>query len=346
MPHPIFVSATTAPDGGADAAAQTSAVLARLGERLKAEGSSLADALVITVYLRKAADFAAMNDAYKQAWPKLPPTRTTVVTELADAGALVAMSAVAVPAGGERRLVHPASWMVSPNPYSYGLRSGDTLYLSGLISRNGRDNSVVNGDITVQTKTVLDNARELLDAAGLSLEHVVSARVFLTDAADFDAMNRTYRESFPDAPPARATVIAALTGPAYKVEMTFVASAGQRRVVAGDGAANPNLSASIAAGDTAYVSGLLPGADAVAGGDAAAQVKDVVKRVEAQLVRCGMTKSDVRDLLVYATDADAARAASAECRATFGTSAAITTALVSLVMARARVEIMTIAAKP
>ena len=97
MPHPIFVSATTAPDAG-DVARQTAAVLARLGERLKAEGSSLADALVITVYLRKAADFAAMNDAYRQAWTTLPPTRTTVVTELVEANALVAMSAVAAAA--------------------------------------------------------------------------------------------------------------------------------------------------------------------------------------------------------------------------------------------------------
>ncbi len=345
MPHPIFVPATSAPDAG-DAAKQTSAVLARLGERLKAEGSSLADAVVITVYLRKAADFAAMNDAYRQAWSSLPPTRTTVVTDLVEANALVAMSAVAVPAGVERRLVHPPSWAVSPNPYSYGLRTGDTLYLSGLISRNGRDNTAVAGDITVQTKTVLDNARELLEAAGLSLEHVVSARVFLTDAADFDAMNRLYRESFHDAPPARATVIAALTGPAYKVEMTFVASAGQRRVVAGEGAPNPNLSASIVAGDAAYISGLLPGADVVANGDAAAQARDVVARVAAQLARCGMTKDDVRDLLVYATDAEAARAAVSECRAAFGGKPAISPALVSLVMARARVEIMTVAMKP
>src|SRR6476469_2166450 len=135
MPHPIFVSATSAPDAGPDIARQTSMTLARLDERLRAEHSSLADAVVVTVYLRKASDFAAMNDAYKQAWRALPPTRTTVVAELLDNDALVAMSAVAVPSGAERRLVHPQAWAMSPNPYSYGVRSGDTLFLSGLISR-------------------------------------------------------------------------------------------------------------------------------------------------------------------------------------------------------------------
>lgn len=344
MPHPVFVSATSAPDAGADVGKQTSMTLARLDERLRAERSSLADAVVITVYLRKAADFAAMNDAYRQAWKALPPTRTTVVADLAAKDALVEMTAVAVAAGAERRLVHPSSWAASPNPYSYGVRTGDTLFLSGLIPRNGRDNTVVTGDVAVQTRAVLDNAREVMDAAGLSLAHVVSARVFLPDLADFDAMNRVYREYFHDAPPARATVGAALTAPAYKVEMTFIASAGPRRVVEGEGAPNPNLSAAIVAGDVAYISGLLADAAVVnGGGDAEAQTRDVLRKLDALLSKAGLSRAQVRDLLVYVTDEDAGRAASAACRAAFGAKTAVTPALVALAMPRARVEIMTVA---
>ena len=347
MPHLVFVSATSAPDAGPDVGKQTALTLARLDERLRAERSSLGDAVAVTVYLRRAADFAAMNDAYRQAWKALPPTRTTVVTEPADTGTLVQMTVAAVPAGTERRLVHPASWVASPNPYSYGVRTGDLLVLSGLISRNGRDNTVVTGDIAVQTRTVLDNARELLDAAGLSLPHVVSARVFLPDLADFEGMNRVYREYFPEAPPARATVGAALTAPAYKVEMTFVASAGPRRVVQGEGAPNPNLSAAIVAGDTAFISGLLPDAAIVnGGGGAEAQTRDVVRKIDGLLAKADMSRADVRDLLVYVTDAEAGRAAVAVCREVFGAKPAVTPVVISLAMARARVEIMTIAAKP
>src|SRR5262245_18070154 len=101
MPHPIFVPATSAPDAGADVSKQTAMTLARLDERLRADRSSLADAAAITVYLRSAADFGAMNDAYRQAWSGLPPTRTTVVTTVpgpAGNDAAVVMSAVAVPA--------------------------------------------------------------------------------------------------------------------------------------------------------------------------------------------------------------------------------------------------------
>ena len=47
--------------------------------------------------------------------------------------------------GAERVVIHPPSWIKSPNPYSYAIRTGDTVFLSGLVSRNGRDNSVVDG---------------------------------------------------------------------------------------------------------------------------------------------------------------------------------------------------------
>jgi 2-iminobutanoate/2-iminopropanoate deaminase len=344
MPHAVFVPATAAPDAAAGIGRQTSMTLARLEERLRAERASLADAVAVTVYLRHAADFAGMNEAYRQAWQGLPPTRTTVVTPLLDPAALVEISAVAI-AGGERRLVQPAAWAVSPNPYSYAVRSGDTLYLSGLIARNARDNSVVAGDVTVQTRAVLENARELVEAAGLSLAHVVSARVFLTDLADFDAMNRVYREYFADAPPARATVGVALTGAAYNVEMTFIASAGPRRAVGADGPANPNLSAAIAAGDTLFVSGLLPDAAVAAAGDAAAQTRDILHRLDALLSKASMARDDVRDLLVYATDAASARAAAAGCHTAFGARVAITPIVSSLAMPEARVEIMTVAAR-
>ena len=175
------------------------------------------------------------------------------------------------------------------------------------------------GDVTVQTTAILANARELLDAAGLELSHVVSARVFLTDLADFDAMNRVYRAAFRRRAARRARRSAPrLTGPVYKVEMTFVASAGPRRVVRGEGAPNPNLSAAIVAGDSAYLSGLLPDAAVVASGDAVAQARDVVGKIDRLLGACGMAARDVRDLLVYVTDEEAAHAAVQACRAAFG----------------------------
>jgi reactive intermediate/imine deaminase len=346
MPPLLFVPGTAAPDAGPDIAKQTALTLARLDERLRAEHSSLGDAIALTVYLRRAADFAAMNDEYRQAFRATPPTRTTVVTSPVAAPvdeALVAISVVAAPSGSDRRAVHPGSWMASPNPYSYAVRTGDLLFLSGLLARNGRDNSVINGDIAVQTKAVIDNAKDLLEAAGLALSHVVSARVFLTDLADFAEMNRVYREAFPDGPPARATVGAALTSAPYKVEMTFVAAAGAHRVIDGEGPKNPNLSEAIVAGDLVFVSGLT--APDTSLGDPADEARAILDRLGRALTAAGSSLSKVLDVVVYGTSVEAARTAAAICRNACPHDAAITPAHASLVAAKATVEIMTIAGR-
>lgn len=339
MARLIFVPAASAPDAGPDVAKQTTLVLAAVDERLRAERSSLADAVVITVYLRSASDFAAMNDAYRQAWTGTPPTRTTVITDLLTPGAKIEVSAIAVRSGADRRAVHPASWMASPNPYTYAIRSGETLFLSGLIARNGKDNSVVEGDVAVQTRAVMENARGLLDAAGLSFPHVVSARVFLPDLKDFAEFNRVYREYVGADRPARATVGASLTSAAYHVEVTFIASAAARQSIETAAQRNPNLSAAVKADNGLYVSGLLAEGDAIRA-DATAQSLDILRKLDALLAKAGFARSDVRDLLVYVTDDGAARSAVEACRTAFGPRVATTPVKVALAAEGARVEIM------
>ena len=339
MSRLLFVPATAAADPGADVARQTTLALARIDEHLHAERSSLADAVVLTVYLRNAADFAAMNNAYRQALQGPAPTRTTVVTELLPRGAHVQISAVAVPSGGERRIVHPSSWMASPNPYSYGIRSGDLLFLSGLVARNGRDNSAVPGSVAVQTKTVMDNARELLEAAGLSFPHVVSARAFLPNLDDFAEFNRVYREYFGADRPARATVGANLTTHAYNVEVTMVASAGPREAIETATPPNPNLSAAVKSGNSLFISGLLAGADAMKA-DVTVQTRDIVRRMSEILRKAAFSSADVRDLLVYVTDEEAAAPALAVCRDAFPARVPASVVPVRLAAAGARVEIM------
>ena len=342
MSHLLFVPATNAPEAGDSIARQTAGTLARLDERLRAARSSLADAVVITVYLRRAADFPAMNDEYRRAWHGAPPTRTTVVVNPATPGALVEMSAVAVPAGAERRPVHPSSWMASPNPYSYAIRSGETLFLSGLIARHGKDNTVVPGDVATQSRAVLENAKELLEAAGLSFAHVVSGRVFLPDLKDFAEMNRIYREYLGADRPARATVGASLTAPAYNVEMTFVASSSPRQGIEIAADPNPNLSAAVRAGNALFVSGMLAEGDALKEGGGA-QTRDILRRLDAVLAKAGFARADVRELLVYVTDDPSGKDAVAECRTAFGANTAITPVTVGLALTGARVEIMSYA---
>jgi reactive intermediate/imine deaminase len=303
----IYVSGTLAQDasgaivGKGDVGAQTRRVVERMSEVLKAAGSSLEQVVSVTVYLKSASDFAAMNDAYRPFWPNDPPTRTTVMAELVLPDALIEMSMVAVPTGGERVIIRPEGWMKSPNPYSYAIRTGDTVFLSGLISRNGRDNTVVQGDTATQTKVILDSAGEILQAAGVSHANVVSSRVYMPDLSTFQQMNETYRKYFPSSPPARATVKAGLTTSQYLVEITMIATTGARQSIDDGRAANPNLSAAIRAGNRVYVSGML-GNTADNATDPAAQTRETLARIRKALEAAGCSPADVVDGIVYLTD--------------------------------------------
>ena len=108
-----------------DIKAQTKQTLDGISKTLKAAGSSLANAASVTVYLRNASDFAAMNEVYATYFPANPPARTTVVVTqpLASADGLVEISMIAIPDGGERTVIHPDGWIKVPAPYSYGIRA-------------------------------------------------------------------------------------------------------------------------------------------------------------------------------------------------------------------------------
>jgi 2-iminobutanoate/2-iminopropanoate deaminase len=293
-----------------DIKAQTQQVLDNIAATLKTAGSSLSNAVSVMVYLRSVNDFAAMNEVYRTHWPKDPPTRTTVVVTapLALPDALIEISMVAVPTGGERVVVHPADWIASPNPYSYGIRTGKTLFLSGLVSRNGKDNAVVKGDMASQTKTVLDNGAAILKAAGMGYGDVVSARIFITDSEKFQDMNAAYRTYFPTSPPARATVKTGLAGPDYLVEITMVAVKDSTRAAfttpnadGSAGTANPNLSSAIRVGNRLYLSGILGNTPANKG-DVKAQTAEAMARIGRTLKAAGFDWAYVDDGIVYLPD--------------------------------------------
>jgi reactive intermediate/imine deaminase len=346
----IYLAGTLSQEPG-DIKAQTKRVLDDLSQTLKKAGSSIANVASVHVYIKNASDFAAMNEVYRTYWPKDPPVRTTIVSDFVFPTALVEMSMVAIPNGGERVVVHPADWIKSPNPYSYGIRSGDTLFLAGLISRNGKDNTVIEGDMATQTKTVLDNAGQILKEAGMSLDNVVSSRVFITDQTKFQEMNKVYQTYFPKAPPARATVIAPLMGAQYQVEITLTASRQAKQPFTtpnADGTAGRGsaiLSSAIKAGNKLYVSGIL-GNTAQNKGNMEAQTTELLARVGRTLTAAGYDWSNVVDGIVYITDVANFDAMNKAYRTVFSKDfPARATVRAGLVNADGLVEIMFVAAK-
>lgn len=341
----VYLSGTLAQDdsgaiaGRGDVGAQTRRVLERMRDVLIAAGSSLEQVLSVTVYLRSAADFQAMNAAYRPFWPSDPPTRTTVITDLVLPDALIEVTMIAAPSGAERTIILPDGWVPSLNPYSYAIRSGDTIFLSGLVSRNGRDNAAVAGDVGTQTRTVMQNASEILEAAGLSLANIVCARVYLPDAADFAGMNQAYREYFPSGFPARATVKAGLAGPGFSVEITFTASSAARDVIGTPPPGVP-ISPAVRAGSRLYLSGALGNTPETAG-DPGAQTRETLARLRRTLEAAGASPADVVEGMVYLKDVTSFAAMNEHYRAFFGAAfPARTTVGAPLVVEEGLVEIM------
>jgi 2-iminobutanoate/2-iminopropanoate deaminase len=111
-------------------------------------------------------------------------------------------------------------------PYSQAVVHNGLVFLSGQIPIDPLTGQIIEGDITWQTERVLDNLRNVLEAAGSSLGKVVKTTVFLKDMEDFQKMNAVYARYFSENPPARSTVEAARLPRDVRVEIDCIASLG------------------------------------------------------------------------------------------------------------------------
>lgn len=111
-------------------------------------------------------------------------------------------------------------------PYSQAIRAGALVFTSGQIPIDPATGQMVTGDIGAETRRVLDNLAAVLAAAGVGFGDVVKATIFLTDLADFAAVNAQYAERFTGAPPARSTVQVARLPKDARVEIELIAVGG------------------------------------------------------------------------------------------------------------------------
>lgn len=111
----------------------------------------------------------------------------------------------------------------SPAPLSPAVRAGDFVYVSGQVPV-GSDGELVGGTVENQTRQVMKNVEAALKLAGASLADVVKTTVWLDDARDFAAFNKTYASFFDGPPPARTTAESRLMAD-IKVEIEAVAYA-------------------------------------------------------------------------------------------------------------------------
>jgi len=91
-------------------------------------------------------------------------------------------------------------------PYSQAVRTGSLVFVSGQLALLPESGKLVDHDIQAETRQALTNLKNILIAAGSSLENVVKTTVFIRRMDDFPKINEAYGEFFPSAAPARSCV--------------------------------------------------------------------------------------------------------------------------------------------
>lgn len=107
-------------------------------------------------------------------------------------------------------------------PYSHVAESDGLFFFSGQIGLNGATGKLAEGGIAAETEQCFKNITAVLETAGLTESDVLKVTVFLTDMADFPAMNSIYEKYFSKPYPSRSTIgVASLPlGAHVEIELT------------------------------------------------------------------------------------------------------------------------------
>ncbi len=108
-------------------------------------------------------------------------------------------------------------------PYSQAIKAGDFVYASGQIPIDPSSGAIVAGDIKAQAEQSLKNLKSVLEAAGCAMYDVIKTTVFITDMANFAAVNEIYAKYFDKDCPARSCVAVKELPKAALVEIEAVA---------------------------------------------------------------------------------------------------------------------------
>ena len=109
-------------------------------------------------------------------------------------------------------------------PYSAAIENGDLVFVSGQIALDAATGKLVEGDVAAQARQALENLKTILGAAGLGFSNVVKTTIFLTDMADFAAVNEVYKAAVAEPYPARSTIAVAALPMGARVEIEMIAA--------------------------------------------------------------------------------------------------------------------------
>jgi 2-iminobutanoate/2-iminopropanoate deaminase len=124
-----------------------------------------------------------------------------------------------------KRVIATSEAPAAVGPYSQAIAIGDLLFCAGQIPLDPGTGELVGMDVTTQTERVCQNIAGVLKANGFTFANVVKTTVFLTDLANFAAMNAVYSKYFTEPFPARSTIQVAGLPRGSQVEIEVTAAA-------------------------------------------------------------------------------------------------------------------------
>jgi aminoacrylate peracid reductase len=113
-------------------------------------------------------------------------------------------------------------------PFSPGTLADGIVYVSGTLPFDANNDVVHVGDAAAQTRHVLETIKSVITTAGGTMEDVTMNHIFITDWANYAAVNAVYAEYFPGDKPARYCILCGLVKPEALVEISTVAHIGRR----------------------------------------------------------------------------------------------------------------------
>ncbi|ODT51011.1 RidA family protein [Devosia sp. 63-57] len=109
-------------------------------------------------------------------------------------------------------------------PFSPAFIAGDLMFVSGQASVDSASGAIITDTFEGEMRRSIENLRAILEAGGLSLDHVVNVKSYVADEADLALYNQIYPEYFSEPRPSRSTIVGVL-GTKLKFELDCVAYA-------------------------------------------------------------------------------------------------------------------------
>ncbi len=108
-------------------------------------------------------------------------------------------------------------------PYSQAVLVDKTLYCSGQIAINPKNNLIINNSIEEETEMIMKNIYEILSSAQMNFDNIVKCTIFLKNMDNYNEVNKVYSKYFKNDPPAREAVEVSKLPKNVNVEISTIA---------------------------------------------------------------------------------------------------------------------------